>query len=45
MLDFSNGNRFNGSSVYSNGHSAAIACPREPWIWRPLATIQDRGDI
>jgi hypothetical protein len=33
---FSNGNSF------SNGQSMST-CPREPFLWRLLAAIQDRG--
>lgn len=45
MLDFSNGNSFNGDSAYSNGHSMSVTCPREPWIWRLLSCNQDRGGL
>lgn len=40
MIPCSNGQSFNGQSM-----SLSPACPREPWVIRLLAPIQDRGGL
>jgi hypothetical protein len=43
----SNGNSFNGQSSHSNGDSMSVidTVNTEPWYFRIMRPIQDRGSI